>query len=112
VLYAFLCDLDDPSRVIARPGGYLMAPEGEERVGDVSNVLFCNGAVVRQNGRDNGDVFIYYASSDTRMHVATSTVDRLLDYVLNTPEDGRRSAVCVAQRIELIQKNLALRGSV
>ena len=108
VLYAFLCDLDDPSRVIARPGGYLMAPEGEERVGDVSNVLFCNGAVVRQNGCENGDVFIYYASSDTRMHVATSTVDRLLDYVFNTPEDGMRSAACVAQRIELIRRNLEL----
>lgn len=106
VLYAFLCDLDDPSKVIARPGGYLMAPEGEERVGDVSNVLFCNGAVVRQNGRANGDVFIYYASSDTRMHVATSTVDRLLDYVFNTPEDGMRSSACVAQRIELIRRNL------
>jgi len=83
-----------------------MAPEGEERVGDVSNVLFCNGAVARENG----DVFIYYASSDTRMHVATSTVDRLLDYVFNTPEDGMRSAACVAQRIELIRNNLALRG--
>lgn len=107
VLYAFLCDLDDPGKVIARPGGYLMAPEGEERVGDVSNVLFCNGAVARANG----DVFIYYASSDTRMHVATSTVDRLLDYVFNTPEDGMRSAACVAQRIALIRKNLALEGS-
>jgi len=106
VLYAFLCDLEDPGRVIACPGGYLMAPEGEERVGDVSNVLFCNGAVARENG----DVFIYYASSDTRMHVATSTVDRLLDYVFNTPEDGMRSAACVAQRIELIRNNLALRG--
>ncbi len=111
VLYAFLCDLDDPSRVIARPGGYLMAPEGEERVGDVSNVLFCNGVVVRQNGRENGDVFIYYASSDTRMHVATSTVDRLLNYVWHTPEDGMRSAACVEQRTELIQKNLAFLGS-
>jgi len=104
VLYAFLCDLDDPSKVIARPGGYLMAPEGGERVGDVSNVLFCNGAVARANG----DVFIYYASSDTRMHVATSTMDRLLDYVLNTPGDGMRSAACVAQRIELIRRNLAM----
>lgn len=104
VLYAFLCDLDDPTRVIARPGGYLMAPEGEERVGDVSNVLFCNGTVARENG----NVFIYYASSDTRMHVATSTVDRLLDYVFNTPEDGMRSAACVAQRIGLIRRNLEL----
>ncbi len=102
VLYAFLCDLRDPAKVIARPGGYLLAPEGEERVGDVSNVLFCNGAVARENG----DLFIYYASSDTRMHVATTTVERMLDYVLNTPEDGLRSAACVAQRLELIEKNL------
>jgi len=104
VLYTFLCDLEDPGKVIARPGGYLMAPISEERVGDVSNVLFCNGAIARANG----DVFIYYASSDTRMHVATSTVDRLLDYVLNTPEDGMRSAACVAQRIELIRRNLEM----
>jgi 4-O-beta-D-mannosyl-D-glucose phosphorylase len=102
VLYAFLCDLDDPSKVIARPGGYLMAPEGEERVGDVSNVLFCNGVVMR----DDGEVFIYYASSDTRTHVATSSVERLLDYVLNTPEDPLRSHACVQQRIELIDRNL------
>jgi 4-O-beta-D-mannosyl-D-glucose phosphorylase len=103
VLYAFLCDLDDPSRVIARPGGYLLAPVGEERIGDVSNVLFCNGAV----SRDNGEIFIYYASSDTRMHVATTTVDRLVDYVRNTPPDGGRSAACVDQRIALIERNLA-----
>jgi 4-O-beta-D-mannosyl-D-glucose phosphorylase len=104
VLYAFLCDLADPSRVIARPGGYFLAPEGEERVGDVSNVVFCNGAVVR----DDGDVLIYYGSSDTRTHVATSTVERLLDYVLNTPEDPLRSAACVHQRRELIDRNLKL----
>jgi 4-O-beta-D-mannosyl-D-glucose phosphorylase len=103
VLYAFLCDLENPTQVIARPGGYLMAPIGAERVGDVSNVLFCNGAVAKENG----DVFIYYASSDTRMHVATSTVERLLDYVKNTPPDGGRSAICVAQRIALIERNLA-----
>lgn len=106
VLYAFLCDLDDPAKVIARPGGYFMAPVGEERVGDVSNVLFCNGVVARENG----DVFIYYASSDTRMHVATSTVERLLDYVKNTPPDGGRSAISVAQRIALIERNLAYLG--
>jgi 4-O-beta-D-mannosyl-D-glucose phosphorylase len=104
VLYAFLCDLEDPSRVIARPGGYFMAPEGEERVGDVSNVVFCNGTVVR----DDGEVFIYFGSSDTRTHVATSTVERLLDYVLNTPEDPLRSAACVHQRRELIDRNLRL----
>jgi len=103
VLYAFLCDLADPSKVIARPGGFFMAPEGEERVGDVSNVLFCNGAIAKKNG----EVFIYYASSDTRCHVATTTVDRLLDYVLNTPEDAMRSAACVEQRVALIRKNLA-----
>ncbi len=82
-----------------------MAPEGEERVGDVSNVLFANGWVARPNGQ----VFIYYASSDTRTHVATSTVDRLLDYVCNTPEDGLRSSLCVQQRCRLIEKNLRQR---
>jgi 4-O-beta-D-mannosyl-D-glucose phosphorylase len=90
--------------VIARPGGFFIAPEGEERVGDVSNVAFCNGAVLRANG----DVFIYYASSDTRTHVATTTVERLLDYALHTPEDPLRSAACVKQRIELIDRNLKL----
>ncbi|MBN2370219.1 MAG: glycosidase [Vicinamibacteria bacterium] len=108
VLYAFLCDLDAPWRVIRRPGGYLMAPEGEERVGDVSNVLFCNGWILR----NNGDLFIYYCSSDTRAHVATTTVDRLLDYVRNTPEDPLRSQACVEQRLQLIEKNLAFRGKV
>lgn len=103
VLYAFLCDPDDPSKVTHRPGGYLMAPQGEERVGDVSNVLFCNGAIARENG----DLFIYYASSDTRMHVATTTIDKMLDYVLNTPPDGGRSAASVDQRVALIERNLA-----
>jgi len=102
VLYAFLCDLKDPAKVIARPSGYFLAPEGEERVGDVSNVVFCNGAVMRPTG----EVFIYYGSSDTRTHVATTTVERLLDYVLHTPEDPLRSAACVAQRNELIDRNL------
>ncbi len=104
VLYAFLSDLKDPSKVTHRPGGYLMAPQGEERVGDVSNVLFCNGVVARTNG----DVFIYYASSDTRMHVATTTIDKMLDYVTNTPPDPLHSHECVAQRSELIAKNLHL----
>jgi 4-O-beta-D-mannosyl-D-glucose phosphorylase len=103
VLYMFLTDLRDPSRVIARPGGYFLAPEGEERVGDVSNVAFSNGWVMRPNG----EVFIYYGSSDTRMHVATSDIHRLLDYVLHTPEDGLRSAASVAERNRLIAKNLA-----
>jgi 4-O-beta-D-mannosyl-D-glucose phosphorylase len=104
VLYLFLCDLDDPSRVIKAPSGYFMAPEGEERTGDVSNVLFANGWVARANG----NVFIYYGSSDTRTQVATSTLERLLDYVVNTPADGMRSSVCVAQRCRLIEKNLQL----
>ena len=104
VLYAFLCDLADPSKVIARPGGFFLAPEGDERVGDVSNVAFCNGAVAKADG----SVFIYYGSSDTRTHVATSTIERLLDYVLHTPEDPLRSAACVKQRIELIDRNLKL----
>ena len=102
VVYAFLSDLNEPQKVTHRPGGFLIAPIGEERVGDVSNVVFCNGAVKR----DNGDIYIYYASSDTRVHVATTTVDKMLDYVLNTPEDPLRSFACVEQRKELIKKNL------
>ena len=104
VLYALLTDLHEPYKVLRRPGGYLLAPQGEERVGDVSNVVFCNGVVARASG----EVFIYYASSDARVHVATSTVDRLLDYALNTPEDPGRSYACVAQRNALIAKNLEL----
>ena len=104
VLYMFLCDLKVPYRVIARPAGYFIAPQGEERVGDVSNVVFSNGWVMKPDG----EVFIYYASSDTRMHVATSTVDKLLDYVLHTPEDGLRSAASVQQRIALIDRNLSV----
>lgn len=103
VIYAFATDLQDPSKVIAEPSGFMIAPQGEERVGDVSNVVFTNGAIAR----DNGEVYIYYASSDTRMHVATTTMDRLIDYVFNTPEDPLRSVECVAQRCDLIKKNLA-----
>lgn len=103
VLYAFATDLNDPSFVIAEPSGMLLGPREDERVGDVSNVVFTNGAIAR----DNGDVYIYYASSDTRMHVATTTVDKLIDYVFNTPKDPGRSVECVAQRCELIKKNLA-----
>jgi 4-O-beta-D-mannosyl-D-glucose phosphorylase len=103
VLYALLTKLDQPDKIIAAPGGYLLAPQGEERVGDVSNVVFSNGWVARKNG----DVFIYYGSSDTRTHVATTTIDRLLDYVTNTPPDGQRSRKCVEQRCELIEKNMA-----
>jgi len=102
-LYAFLCDLEHPDRVIHRPGGYLIAPRGQERVGDVSNVVFCNGAVAREDGA----LLIYYASSDTRVHVATTTVEKMLDYVINTPEDPLRSYACVQQRINLIERNMA-----
>ncbi|NQX47770.1 glycosidase [Paenibacillus tritici] len=105
VLYAFLSDLDEPNKVTHAPGGHFIAPDGEERVGDVSNVVFCNGIIAR----DNGEVFIYYASSDTRIHVATTTVDQLLDYVLNTPEDPLRSYACVQQRIAMIDRNLQLK---
>jgi 4-O-beta-D-mannosyl-D-glucose phosphorylase len=101
VTYLFLTDLKDPSIMVKKPGGYFIAPEGEERVGDVSNVIFTNGWIASANGQ----VFLYYASSDTRMHVATSTIDKLLDYVMNTPEDGYRTGKCVEQRIELITRN-------
>jgi 4-O-beta-D-mannosyl-D-glucose phosphorylase len=104
VLYVFLCDLRDPSKLLKAPGGYFMAPENDERVGDVSNVVFANGWVARANG----DVFIYYGSSDTRTHVATTTVEKLLDYVQNTPPDAMRSRLCVEQRYQLIAKNLKL----
>lgn len=104
VLYAFLCDLQHPEQVIRQPGGYFIAPHESERVGDVSNVVFCNGVVARSNGR----VFVYYASSDTRMHVATTTVDKLLDYVHNTSEDPLRTDLCVAQRNNMIAKNRRL----
>ena len=103
VLYLFLADLERPWIVTHKPGGYFLAPEGAERVGDVSNVVFSNGWIARPNG----DVFLYYASSDTRLHVATSTVPRLLDYVLNTPADPLFSHRCVEQRTALIAKNLA-----
>lgn len=104
VIYAFATELKDPSKVIAEPSGMLIGPRGEERVGDVSNVVFTNGAIARENG----DVYIYYASSDTRLHVATTTIDKLIDYVFNTPDDPLRSVECVAQRCELIRKNLEL----
>ena len=102
VLYLYMTSLEDPSKLIASPGGYFMAPEGEERVGDVSNVLFSNGWIAD----DDGTVFIYYASSDTRMHVATSTVDRLVDYCFKTPEDGLTSFASVQTLIRQIDSNL------
>ncbi|MNK00578.1 4-O-beta-D-mannosyl-D-glucose phosphorylase [compost metagenome] len=103
VLYLFMTDLEDIAKVTHKPAGYFMAPEGEERIGDVSNVLFSNGWI--QNG---DDVYIYYASSDTRMHAATSTIDKLIDYVINTPEDGFRSSESVKTIAKLIAKNEGL----
>jgi len=102
VLYLYMTSLEDPTKVIAAPAGHFMAPIGEERVGDVSNVLFTNGWIADEDGK----VFIYYASSDTRMHVATSTVDKLVDYCMNTPKDGLRSSASVETLKKLIQKNL------
>lgn len=104
VLYLYMTALDDPARVIAEPGGYFMAPMGDERIGDVSNVLFSNGWIAD----DDGTVFIYYASSDTRMHVATSTIDRLVDYCLNTPKDGLHFYDSVSTIIDLIDRNRSL----
>ena len=101
VLYLYLTDLQDPTKLIAEPAGFFMAPQHEERVGDVSNVLFSNGWIADEDGT----VFIYYASSDTRMHVATSTIDQLLDYVQNTPADGYRSAASVDAIKALIANN-------
>ncbi len=102
VIYVFATDLNDPSKLIASPSGLFIAPHGEERVGDVSNVVFTNGAIVRENG----EVYIYYASSDTRVHVASTTVEKLMDYTFNTPSDPLRSVDCVKQRYELISRNL------
>lgn len=104
VLYLFMTDLQDLTKVIHQPAGYFLAPEGAERVGDVSNVTFSNGWILD----DDGMVFIYYASSDTRLHVATSTLDRLVDYCINTPEDGFRSATSVETLKAIIQRNKAL----
>jgi len=101
VLYMFMTDLHDLTKVIYKPGGYFLAPEGEERTGDVSNVAFSNGWILD----DNGSVFIYYASSDTRVHVAVSTLDQLLDYVINTPPDGFSSAETVKTLNQIIESN-------
>lgn len=101
VLYLYMTALEDPTKVIAQPGGYFLAPIGDERVGDVSNVLFSNGWIADEDGK----VFIYYASCDTRMHVAVSTVEILVDYCMNTPEDGLRSAASVAKINKLIDRN-------
>jgi 4-O-beta-D-mannosyl-D-glucose phosphorylase len=103
VTYLFMTALEEPWRVTHAPGGHFIEPQGEERVGDVSNVTFSNGWVLDGDGR----VLIYYGASDTRLHVASSTLDRLLDYVLNTPPDGGRSAASVRQRLDLIRRNRA-----
>ena len=100
-LYMFMTDLVDITRVIHKPAGYFLAPEGEERIGDVSNVVFSNGWIADEDGT----VFIYYASSDTRMHVATSTIEQLSDYVMNTPEDGFSSAKSVQTIVDIISHN-------
>lgn len=104
VIYVFATALNNPTQVIGEPSGVFLVPLGKERVGDVSNVVFTNGAIAK----DNGDVYIYYASSDTRMHVATTTIAKLEDYIFNTPNDPLRSNDCVKQRCELIEKNLKL----
>ena len=106
VLYVFVTDRDQPWRVTHAPGGYLIAPEGHERIGDVANVVFSGGWIAD----DDGAVFIYYASADTRVHVATTSLERLLDYARNTPADPLRSAAAVEQRFDLIRRNLARRG--
>ncbi|NLC92809.1 MAG: glycosidase [Treponema sp.] len=103
VLYVYATALEDPSKVIAEPSGVFLVPFGKERTGDVSNVVFTNGAIEK-----DGKIYIYYASSDTRMHVATTTVEQLIDYTFNTPTDPHRSPDCVKQRCELISKNLEL----
>ncbi|MBA4849978.1 glycosidase [Emticicia sp. BO119] len=103
VLYLFMTDLTDLTKVIYKPAGYFIAPEGSERIGDVSNVVFSNGWILD----DDGKVFIYYASSDTRLHVATSTIEKLIDYCVNTPEDGFSSATSVKNLHGIIEKNLS-----
>jgi 4-O-beta-D-mannosyl-D-glucose phosphorylase len=103
VLYMFMTDLHDITKVIYKPAGYFMAPEGEERIGDVSNVVFSNGWIAEEDGT----VFIYYASSDTRIHVATTTIQKLLDYVMHTAPDEFTSAASVKTLTELIDRNLS-----
>lgn len=104
VLYLYMTALDDPTIVIAQPGGYFLVPEGQEYIGDVMNVVFSNGWIADEDGK----VFIYYASSDTRMHVATSTIDKLIDYCMNTPEDGFTTSASVEAIKKLVAKNKAL----
>ena len=101
VLYMYMTALDDPTKVIGQPGGFFIVPEGNEYLGDVMNVAFSNGWIAD----DDGKVFIYYASADTRMHVATSTIDKLIDYCMNTPEDGLTTGASVETIKKLIKKN-------
>ena len=101
VIYLFVTDLKEPWKEIAEPTGFLITPRGWERVSDVSNVVFTNGAIAE----DDGKVYIYYAASDTRMHVASTTIGQLLDFAFKTPADPLRSRDCVAQRVALIEKN-------
>jgi 4-O-beta-D-mannosyl-D-glucose phosphorylase len=108
VLYMFMTALDDLTRIIYKPGGYFMAPEGDERIGDVSNVLFSNGWLMD----DDGKIYIYYASSDTRMHVAVSSLEQLLDYVMNTPADGYTSATTLDTLHSIIQKNMEIKEHI
>jgi len=108
VLYVFMTDLNDLTKVIYKPGGYFIAPEGDERFGDVPNVAFCNGWIMD----DDGTVYIYYASSDSRMHVAASTIDKLLDYTMNTPADGFRSAMSVNTVCDIINNNVQIQKPV
>ena len=105
VLYMYMTALDDPTKVIAQPSGFFIVPEGEEYIGDVMNVAFSNGWIADPDGK----VFIYYASSDTRMHVATSTIDRLVDYCLHTEPDGGRTGLTVERINRLIDKNLSVK---
>jgi 4-O-beta-D-mannosyl-D-glucose phosphorylase len=104
VLYVFMTELGNPAKIIYRPGGYFLAPEGEERTGDVSNVVFSNGWI----HDEDGTVYIYYASSDTRLHVATTTIDKLLDYAMHTPADGFTSASSVKTLNRIIDRNKAI----
>jgi 4-O-beta-D-mannosyl-D-glucose phosphorylase len=103
VLYMFMTDLNDLTKIIHQPAGYFIAPEGNERVGDVSNVVFSNGWITD----DDGTVYIYYASSDTRMHVATSTIEKLLDYVINTPQDGFNSFASASTVTKIAEDNMS-----
>ncbi|MCJ7820127.1 MAG: glycosidase [Bacteroidales bacterium] len=107
-LYLFLTSLEEPWKVIRRPSGHFIEPLEEERVGDVSNVVFSNGWIADEDGT----VFVYYASSDTRMHVATTTIEKITDYILNTPEDAGRTRLCAEQRDKMIEKNLKILAEI